>query len=42
MHPVVAILSPSECTKQVQELKLSEDVKAKFLAENARRVFRID
>jgi len=36
------MLSLSECTEQARELKISEDIKAKFLAQNARRVFQID
>lgn len=36
------MLSLQECMQQATELKISEDAKAKFLAGNARRVFRLD
>jgi hypothetical protein len=36
------MLSLHECMEQALELKISDDAKAKFLSENARRVFQLD
>jgi len=35
-------LSWERCLQQVQAMNLPEEVQAKFLGENARRVFRLD
>jgi predicted TIM-barrel fold metal-dependent hydrolase len=35
-------LSWEKCVQQVEAMNLPEEIQAKFLGENARRVFRLD